>query len=324
MENLDLLLIDEEPSEEPRRENGNGLDAVHITRYAYEKAFRYAKLVMERKNRSVEVGGFLTTPKDAKDRVARDAFLARDQEVRVGFYELSAKNVLKAKKELEKKGRKVIGWWHSHGRFKTFHSNTDNKNQMVLLNQIAPSNYVSQTQERTYDVRSRVEGKTLVFYDPINSDRAFHLDLKNGAPELVAERLKIITEKRTGFAYSFVVNHHRWLPFRAPYCEVATREVCSDCMQDNSISRRTGYKIFEEGEFNINDDELITEIDERVHLFGQRAEKTYFLPQVFEEKRASGVLERPNFGSTGVYSLSPSKPLWSGLSGLDDLGGYEK
>src|SRR3990167_10745894 len=97
---LNELLTGEEPEEnlEKGRENF-GFDELHISRYAYEKAFRYAKLVMEGRWGSIEVGGFLTNPKDAQDRVARDAFLVRDQEVSRDFYKLRAEDVSKAGKE---------------------------------------------------------------------------------------------------------------------------------------------------------------------------------------------------------------------------------
>ncbi|MDP3881330.1 MAG: Mov34/MPN/PAD-1 family protein [Nanoarchaeota archaeon] len=306
MKNLNLLLIGEEPSERPIVEKGLGLDEVHISSYAHDKAFKYAELIIQRKGRSLEVGGFLTTPKEARDRVARDAFLARDQEVTSVSYILSPQDVKKAKQELDKMGQRIVGWWHSHGRMRTFHSDIDDKNQMVLLNQIAPSNYSVIRQEETRGLQSRLEGNSLIFWDPANPRKVYSLDIKNDNPELIAKRLRITKEEQIGFAYSFVVNHHRWLNFRVPYCEIATREVCSGCLNDNAKSKTTGYKIFDEGDFEIDEEQLIVEIDERVHLAGTR--RKYFLPEDFERERAAGTLTKPEFalGTSPIYPAHAS------------------
>ncbi len=297
MGDLDALLLGEEPVEKPKEKVNFGLDELHISRYAYEKAFRYAKLVLKGRWRSVEVGGFLTKPRDAEDRVARNAFLARNQEVSYTSYELSAEDVLKAKKELEQEGQKIIGWWHSHGRGDTFHSETDNNNQRVLLNQISPSNYITLFKERSYEnLQSRVEGNQLVFWNPQNSLIQYILELKDENPELTAQNLRVLEEKRIGFAYSFVVNHHRWLRRRVPYCEIATRDLCLRCKKPKDISVAVEYQIINDGEFEIDENELLKEINDRVHVLGEyKKKKTYYLPATFEEQRATGTLTEPVF-----------------------------
>ena len=138
---------------------------------------------------------------------------------------------------------------------------------MVLLNQISPSNYTIFNQERNYEcLQSRVEGNRLVFWDPENSATEFRLDLNEANPELIASRLKILEQKRIGFAYSFVVNWHRWLNKRVPYCEIATRDLCRDCTNARDVSVPVKHKIFETGEYTIDNDQLISEINERVHV----------------------------------------------------------
>src|SRR3989344_380781 len=111
MKDLDALLAGGEPGEDVKGSKENNFSELYLSRYTYEKAFRYARLVMEGKFGTMEVGGFLTTPKDAQDRIARDAFLAKNQEVARAFYRLDAESVQKAGKEIEEKGQKVIGWW---------------------------------------------------------------------------------------------------------------------------------------------------------------------------------------------------------------------
>ena len=302
---LDELLSGEEPEE--LQGNANfGFDALHLSRYAYEKAFRYAQLVMQGRIGSLEIGGFLTKPKDNPDRIARDAFLARDQEVGSSFYRVSAEDVSRAGKELAEQGQRIIGWWHSHGRLDTFHSPTDNENQMVLLNQISPSNYVTSSHERAYDgLQSRVEGNTLIFFSSDNPAVQFHLNLEEDNPEIVAQKLKIVEERRIGFAYSFVVNHHRWLSRRVPYCEIATRDICGNCINSKDQSVAVGYKIFDDREYTINDEQLLGEIEERVHVGHKKGKKNYFLPSTFQEKRSAGTLSEPNFGLESSFDTPP-------------------
>jgi len=303
MAELDILLTGEEPEEKPTGSVNFGLNELHISRYAYEKAFRYARLVMRGRKGSVEIGGFLTKPKDSQDRVARDAFLARDQEVSRAMYKLDAGDVAKAGKELEQQGQQIIGWWHSHGKFNTFHSKIDDGNQMVLLNQISPSNYVLFPQERIYGgLQSRVEGNVITFWDPENPATEFQLELKDERPELVAHSLRIFEEKRVGFAYSFVVNCHRWLRKRIPYCEIAMRDLCNVCRNPVDRSVSVGCKVFDYGEEDIDDYQLMEEIGDKVHVAGEfKGKREYFLPATFEEKRAAGTLTKPNFGP-GSYT----------------------
>lgn len=304
MADLDMLLAGDEPEERQEDKGNFGFDELHISKYAYEKAFRYAKLVMQGRWGSIEIGGFLTKPRDVPDRVARDAFLARDQEVGRAFYQLDAEDVLKAGKEIEEAGQKIIGWWHSHGKFDTSHSEIDAKNQMVLLNQISPSNYIIVPYQRAYEgLQSRVEGNRIVFWEPNNPSVKFQLELKDEIPEAGVERLKIFEDRRIGFAYSFVVNWHRWLSRRVPYCEIATRDLCSSCVHPMDVSVSVGCRIFDEGEYKIDDAQLMAEINEKVYIDGYKYKKNtrYYLPAVFEKERASGKLTKPNFGKSNYW-----------------------
>ena len=310
MASLSTLLTSAEPEEKQKDEPNFGLNELHISEYAYQKAFRYAKLILKVKRGNNEVGGFLTTPEDAQDRVVRDVFLARNQVVSSVEYKLEPLDVLEAKRELTEEGQKIIGWWHSHGRGTTFHSPTDDRNQMVLLNAISPSNYIVLPKERTYkNLQSKVKGKNLIFWDTENPDTRYEIALNSKSPELVAKKLKVLENQRIGFAYSFVVNHARWKRKRKPYSEIATRDLCKRCMNEEDISIPVKHKIFNEGKFSIDDYQLIEEIRERVFTYGElRGKKTYFLPEVFEEKRASGTLTKPEFyESRGVIYTPPGE-----------------
>jgi len=294
MDELAKLLADGEPQERQAKEVNFGMTSLHISKFAFDKAFRYAQLVMKRKKRSVEVGGLLSKPKDATDRVARNAYLVKDQDVRESFYELSPEGVLRARKDLEELGEVPVGWWHSHGRMGTFHSNTDDDNQLVTLNQIAPFNYITKHVEKTIsNLETRIDGSTVTIFDPSDPSRKFAITLKDEDPELVAEKLKLTEEKRIGFTYSFVVNHHRWKRFRVPYCELATRDLCTNCLSSKEDSIKVPYQLFDEDEvFKLDNDAMNKEIDERVFLFGDRVKK-FFLPEHWRG-RSKGTLVDPN------------------------------
>jgi len=210
---------------------------------------------------------------------------------------------------------RIIGWWHSHGKLDTFHSPTDQKNQLVLLNQIAPSNYIPFNYEDIFGLQSRIEGDKLVFFDNENPNTQFYLDLKNINPELVAERLRVKEEKRIGFCYSFVVNAHRWMRKRVPYCEIATRDLCRKCLKPSDVSVQVGYRVFDDERFVINDDELLREIGEKVHVQGEYkpVKKQAYLPSVFEEQRSKGELKKPELG----HGPTQSKSFFGGIGNYD-------
>lgn len=306
MVKLDALLTGAEPIVRERTQKSFGLDELRISQYAYEKAFDYARLAVKLRGQSVEVGGFLTVPVDSQDRIARDAYLTRDQEVSVVDYKLNAADVARASKELEQNGQRAIGWWHSHGRAQSFHSDIDKKNQMVMLNQIAPSNYVTTPEEKTYGgLQSRIDGDELVFWDSQSESRQFRLKLKEADPSIVAESLRVLDKKRIGFAYSFVVNWNRWVSNRVPYCEIATRDLCTGCMEAKDTSAKTDFKIFNYEEQRASDEQLIDELKDRVPIFKEaQRRKSFFLPSVFEEKRDNGTLTKPivpsHYGSTAI------------------------
>ena len=147
MKDLDALLGQGEP-EEIKTVANNGLDSLHITDYAFEKAYAYARLAVQKARRTIECGGYLIAPKGAQDRIATDSFLARNQDVSEGLFTIEAEDVIKAGKEINEMGYKVLGWWHSHGNLETFFSPTDDNGQRTVLNEICAFNYIIQRNEK--------------------------------------------------------------------------------------------------------------------------------------------------------------------------------
>ncbi|MBP7708562.1 Mov34/MPN/PAD-1 family protein [Candidatus Pacearchaeota archaeon] len=211
MKGLDFLLSKSE--DEVKRDliqakekvSGDDFKSLHVTRSAYDRAFAYSKLICEISGEDgTEICGYLISPKESKDRVARAAYLARDQIVGPGEMKILPEDVIKAGREIDAMGYKVLGWWHSHGSLSTFHSGIDIENQKTVLNAIAPSNYVIETTERG-NIVATVEGKKLVLTDKKNPGLRYELILDS------EQALKILSaqvreEKRVGFCYSMVVH----------------------------------------------------------------------------------------------------------------------
>ena len=121
----------------------NLLSDVQVTREALNKANRYAKLVCDVFQDDLECYGYLIKPKERRDRIATDAYLATGQTVSHSGVSLNGEEVIKAGKELDKLGYSVLGWWHSHAMYHPFHSYTDDRNMITVLNEIAPINFIT-------------------------------------------------------------------------------------------------------------------------------------------------------------------------------------
>lgn len=331
MKNLDFLLSGEEPV--ARQEKKEKIMDVQITQYALDRAFKYAELVCDVHNRELECIGYLITPKNSGDRIARDAYLAREQEVGGAHVELSAEDVIKAGREIDSLGHRVLGWWHSHAGFHTFHSGTDANNQMTVLNEIAPINYIREIEERKLENMEiqKLDGK-LILFDKKNPRLKY--EIKVGDSDLAIAGLNISEEKRTGFAYSLVVNNTKsWSIFgrkkegkREPYAEIATREFCPDCRKTHDKSEKAKITIFPETGI-MNEEEMKQEVKDRVKFWtpkyiftgfgkGKKGKHTVYLPDDDYEDEGYG-----NYGYRDYYRqglLFGKSPVKSQQSILDE------
>ena len=173
MKDLDSLLRQGEPEKRNLVVN-YGLDTIHLTDYAYEKAYTYARLAVKKARGTIECGGYLIAPREAVDRIATDAFLARNQDVSSGLFTIEAEEVIKAGREINEMGYRVLGWWHSHGNLQTFFSDTDNRGQRTVLNEIGSFNYVTYREEKDVgNLEVRVEDGKLVMFDKKNPGRKY-------------------------------------------------------------------------------------------------------------------------------------------------------
>jgi proteasome lid subunit RPN8/RPN11 len=224
MKNLDLLL-EQEPitaAKSQARDSyadkrwGASIGELQITKAAYEKAFAYARIISELSgDLGTEITGYLVTPKEAKDRVVRDCYLINGQLAEPAEVKIQPQDIIQAGREIDEMGYRVLGWWHSHGDLKTFHSSIDVENQMTVLNAIAPFNYViEKADKKLEDLKVYREGKDIVLSERRDPGIKYRLTLDENSG-LTLANMQIEMEKRVGFAYSLVV-HGPKLKVRVP------------------------------------------------------------------------------------------------------------
>jgi proteasome lid subunit RPN8/RPN11 len=264
MKNLDLLLGQEEP-EMRKAVVSNGLDSLYITKYAFEKAYAYARLACEKARRSIECGGYLIAPKDSKDRIATDSFLANNQDVSDGLFTIEAEDVIKAGREITESGFKVLGWWHSHGNLDTFFSRTDDNGQRTVLNEIGAFNYIIQKDEKEVsNLEIKSEDGRIIMFDKRSPERKYEIEIDGNASKISIAKLKLQQEKKIGFAYGLVVNNRRRK--KEPYAEIATRDFCGYCKSSSDKSDIVSVTLFDSGKFSLDEDILMEDIKERVKM----------------------------------------------------------
>lgn len=264
-------LLGQEPEEyiiaAPVRKR-NLISQAYITRPALDKAYRYAELAYDVLKESLECYGYLISPKDANDRIARDVYLAANQEASSAGVKVSGEGIIQSGREIDKMGYRVLGWWHSHADFDTFHSGIDDENMIKILNAIAPVNYVVENRQMPLfsgNLGTRKRGNSLEIYDINNPDRKLNLDMLKGEDfnpkELAAiQGARVNMPVRVGFAYSIVVNANR----DKPYCEIATRDFCGLCWGGDERSRGARLRVVDGPRVSMNKREMKKEIRKKV------------------------------------------------------------
>ncbi|MBI2045367.1 Mov34/MPN/PAD-1 family protein [Candidatus Pacearchaeota archaeon] len=264
MKELDSLLGEGEPERKPTIVS-NGLDTLHITEYAFEKAYAYARLAVQKAGRTMECGGYLIAPKDARDRIATDSFLAKNQDVSGGLFTIEAEDVIKAGREINEIGCRVLGWWHSHGNLETFFSAADDNGQRTVLNEISAFNYITQSEEKEIgNLEVRTKNGKIVIFDRRNPERKYEIEVDGNKNKISIAKLRLQQEKRTGFAYGLVVNNRKIK--KEPYAEIATRDLCGFCRNSRDKSVPVNITLFDAGKFKIDEDALMAEIEDRVRM----------------------------------------------------------
>ncbi len=267
---LDALLSHEPVEEECEAHipiKRNPVAQAYITRSALNKAYTYARLACEVLEESVECYGYLISPQGVRDRLVRDVYLAPNQDVSGGDVRVSGEDVINAGRAIDKMGYRVLGWWHNHADFDTFHSGTDDENMIKVLNAIAPTNFVTTYRQMPLmsgELGVRRKGTNVEVYDINNPNKKFRLNL--GSKEFNARDLGVVKSivadmpVRVGFAYSVVVNARG----DKPYCEVATKDFCGLCYGGDERSIESRLRIVNQDAFEIDERQIAGDIKKKI------------------------------------------------------------
>lgn len=212
---------------------------LNITEKALRKAQKYAQLVVEEFGPK-ECMGYLLTDADNDSGIVTDVLLAPNQEVTGTSVEIDGSAVIQAGKEARERGKRVIGWWHSHADFSPFHSSIDDKNTRIVLNQIQSSNYESTVDEVVFDkLTTTVEDDRVIIS---SQERDLTLVLRNKSatvPDILEVKLK--RREYVSYAYSLVVTADS----QKTYAEIALKRWCDQCSCEGTESYEVELNIID-------------------------------------------------------------------------------
>ena len=191
-----------------------------ITSAALRRVHTVARLVDEHIGSGCECMGFLLG--QAGSDIVDTVILAPGQRVTTASVIMDGQSVLAAGREIQALGKTVLGWWHSHGGLRNFHSGTDDNNTRDVLLQIAFANHLDLEQEllpQTTDGHSA----SLSFAD--GSESIEILGEQGIAQRLMDAHIRVRRRIAVGFAYSLVVNARG----DEPHAELYTQQWCPGC-----------------------------------------------------------------------------------------------
>lgn len=135
--------------------------SLSITRYAFDKALAYCRIVCAVHKSPVEVYGFLVCPADSDSRVVTDVYLPGGQSVSCAEVDIGPQSVNKAGAAIRALDNKIIGWWHSHNNMHGFHSAKDKRNMKTIVDEVGPYNYIIINDKLPCDVKEK-DGKVVL------------------------------------------------------------------------------------------------------------------------------------------------------------------
>lgn len=175
-----------------------------ITERALRKAQAYACLVAEEFN-DAEYYGYLLGDAKSDRPIVDDVLLAPDQKVTSGSCKVTPEGIIKAGQEIARRGKKCLGWVHSHPRFKPHHSYIDGRNHETVLHQVGPVNFVTLDAEELVlpgEICTELKGDVLII-----SGANATLELRGDGPldQIALSQVKLKTVQYISYAYSLVV-----------------------------------------------------------------------------------------------------------------------
>ncbi len=190
--------------------------SIKITEETFDKICIYAKLVCEETGRDLECLGYLLSDTEKFDGIVTDALLMPKQKVYSGY--AIPVDPAQAFRQLREAGKKVIGLWHSHANFGTFHSSTDDDHLEGLVTDLRKNkNLLVGSKREVYGIgpfKARYDEDSGIFeVSPSNlhSKKLIFQLSKDGMKEMrgIEDAIKGILEEKMdyiGFSYSIVIN----------------------------------------------------------------------------------------------------------------------
>jgi proteasome lid subunit RPN8/RPN11 len=232
----------------------------------------------------LECYGFLLTPQDAEDITVYDALLAPNQAVSGARAQLNPDGACLARKQIEERGYKAIGFWHSHAGMGVFHSSTDEDNLKGHLLAFAQNSEKRTTASNPYNLAI----KDKIYFS--KNGLEFRITLEKGnlwSQIMLTEDLELlindnshrITVKKpiqieigkcqsnlkiAGVAYSLVVNRHGDC-----FAKKAVNRWCSFCGKDETEMKETKLNIVQaEKDIAFKEEDLRKEVQEKLVCAG--------------------------------------------------------
>jgi proteasome lid subunit RPN8/RPN11 len=224
-----------------------------ITERALRKAQAYARLIAEEFD-DAEYYGYLLGDAKSDRPIVDDVLLAPDQKVTAGSCTVRPESVIKAGQEIARRGKKCLGWVHSHPRFKPYHSYIDDRNHEVVLHQVGPVNFVTLDAEELVfpgEIRTELKGDVLII-----SGANATLELRGDGPlgRITISQVKLKAVQFVSYAYSLVVTAES----SETYAEIMLKR-WGGCADEETMSYEVKLNILYE-----DADELRKEIKEKV------------------------------------------------------------
>jgi len=249
-----------------------------ITKDAYEKAKIYADLSRNSWSQHVECYGFLISSSDRRNKIVEDVYFANEQDAGYSNVKISGESVQKAGEEIAKRGKRIIGWWHSHPDFRAFHSRTDDDNLVTVFNQIAPVNYLKIYTELCFPVnqiKKANRGDRLLIED--ENDRRLVMLFDKDIKEDMLERIRtgeiiVRIPVKIAYAYSLVVSVRN----KEPYAEVSFRRNCDLCRDyENYSTEEIPVEVLDyKSGLKLDKKEMKKEVESKLRCFSY----SYFSP----------------------------------------------
>lgn len=230
---------------------GDRVEDIQITKEALDKAHLYAKKIKEVHGSDLECYFFLISPAGANDRIVRDIYFP-DQEVTHSAVRIREDMIIETGRRLRETGFKILGWSHSHASYHTFHSETDDENHVIVLNEIASDNYIELKNEKNMfnSPETSIEDGKIVVADR-NKSISMVLDI-SGKFKGKITKSTLHGPIKVGFAYSLVVNADDNLK---PHCEVAIKEYCPLYLREKEVETyKVPIKIMPGGDYKVKAD----------------------------------------------------------------------